>query len=189
MAKKFRIFADVSAGTIIFDGSRIPPAPLGGKVLASDNGFGRVRIVYTDRFGRDGVTPRRIFKGLKVGRIKNQADQILFTDLGFDLQQIIDYINDQANKKVNEIDIQNNGALVGGGTTLNFKGAIDFITVSGDVANICVDQVGITTSGGYVGTGVTIFDFRGSGVSTVTPISSGVSTTVSYTHLRAHETP
>ena len=189
MAKKFRIFADVSAGTIIFDGSRIPPAPLGGKVLASDNGFGRVRIVYTDRFGRDGVTPRRIFKGLKVGRIKNQANQILFTDLGFDLQQIIDYINDQANKKVNEIDIQNNGALVGGGTTLNFKGAIDFITVSGDVANICVDQVGITTSGGYVGTGVTIFDFRGSGVSTVTPISSGVSTTVSYTHLRAHETP
>ena len=176
MAKKFRIFADVSAGTIIFDGSRIPPAPLGGKVLASDNGSGRVRVVYTDRFGRDGVTPRRIFKGLKVGRIKNEANQILFTDLGFDLQQIIDYINDQANKKVNEIDIQNDGALVGGGTTLNFKGAIDFITVSDDVASICIDQVGIATTGGYVGTGVTLFDFRGSGISTITSPTAGVAT-------------
>ena len=93
----------------------------------------------------------------------------------FSTSQIIDYIS-QANKKVNEIDVQKGGALVGGGTTLNFKGAIDFITVSGDVANVCVDQVGITTSGGYVGTGVKIFDFRGSGISTVTPISSGVST-------------
>ena len=176
MAKKFRIFADVSAGTIIFDGSRIPPAPLGGKVLASDNGFGRVRIVYTDRFGRDGVTPRRIFKGLKVGRIKNEANQVLFTDLGFNLQQIIDYINDQANKKVNEIDIQNDGALVGGGTTLNFTGSIDNISVSDDVATISIDQIGVTTSGGYVGTGITLFDFRGSGISTITPITSGIST-------------
>ena len=109
-------------------------------------------------------------------RIKNKSGQALVADLGFTLQQVIDYINDQANKKTNEIDIQNAGALVGGGTTLNFKGGVDFITVTDDVAQICIHQVGIATTGGYVGTGVTLFDFRGSGVSTITDISAGVAT-------------
>ena len=224
MAKKFRIFADVNAGSIFFDGGRIPPAPLGGKVLASDNGSGRVRVVRTDLFAKDGTTPRRIFKGLKVGRIKNEANEILSTDLGFNLQQIIDYINDQANKKANEIDFQKEGALVGGGTTINFTGNIDSVSLSGDVVTVGIATtvrgsaiigninstqlsphitglggvnftlgdsdttpafnlsdahsypIGIATSGGYVGTGITLFDFRGSGVSTVTSISSGVST-------------
>ena len=226
MAKKFRIFADVSAGSIFFDGSRIPPAPLGGKVLASINPFhsDRIRVVYTDRFARDGVTPRRIFKGLKMGRIKNQADQILSTDLGFNASQIVDYINDQANKKVNEIDFQKNGALVGGGTTINFTGQVGSISVSNDVVTVGIATTvsgsgiigninsaqltphitglggvnftlgtadntpafnltdahsypfGISTSGGMVGSGITLFDFRGSGVSTVTPVTSGIST-------------
>ena len=224
MAKKFRIFADVSAGSIFFDGGRIPPAPLGGKVLASDNGSGRVRVVRTDLFAKDGVTPRRIFKGLKVGRIKNQANQILSTDLGFNLTQIIDYINDQANKKVNEIDFQKNGALVGGGTTINFTGQVGSISVSNDVVTVGIATTvsgsgiigninsaqltphitglggvnftlgtadntpafdltdahsypfGISTSGGMVGSGITLFDFRGSGVSTVTPVTSGITT-------------
>ena len=68
MAKKFRIFADVSAGSIFFDGGRVQPQPLGGKILASlnPNHSDRIRIVRTDLFGRDGVTPRRLFKGLKV---------------------------------------------------------------------------------------------------------------------------
>jgi hypothetical protein len=79
MAKKFRIFAAVGAGRLFFDGSRVPPAPLGGKVLASINpNFpDRIRMVRTDQFAKDGVTPRRIFKGLKEGRIKNEAGQIL----------------------------------------------------------------------------------------------------------------
>ena len=177
MAKKFRIYAGVNAGRIFFDGSRVPPAPLGGIVVAEINPFhsDRIRISRTDQFAKDGVTPKRLFKGLKEGRIKNRAGQIL-TNLGFTTQQIVDYINDQATKKVNEIDLQQNGGLVGGGTTLNFKGGIDFVTVQNDVAQICIDQIGITTTGGYVGTGVTLFDFRGSGVSTVTPIVGGIST-------------
>jgi len=36
--------------------------------------------------------------------------------------------------------------------------------------------VGVQTSGGYIGTGVTTFDFRGNGLSTVTTPSSGFST-------------
>jgi len=224
MAKKFRIFADVSAGSLFFDGSRVQPAPLGGKVLASlnPNHSDRIRIVRTDLFARDGVTPRRIFKGLKVGRVKNQADQILTTDLGFTVSQVIDYLNDQANKKVNEIDFQKEGALVGGGTTINFTGNVDSVSVSGDVvtvgistgihasqltgvvatANLPITSLGgvnfvpgesdttpafdlsdahsypfgISTSGGHVGSGITLFDFRGSGVSTVTSVTSGIST-------------
>ena len=156
MAKKFRIFADVSAGNIFFDGGRVQPAPLGGKVLASINPFhsDRIRIVRTDLFARDGVTPRRIFKGLKIGRIKNQANQILSTDLGFSAAQIVDYINDQANKKVNEIDFQKNSALVGGGTTINFTGNVDSVSVSNDVVNVAI-STGIHASQltGVVGTG------------------------------------
>ena len=222
MAKKFRIFADVAAGSIFFDGGRVQPAPLGGKVLASDNGFGRVRVVRTDLFAKDGVTPRRIFKGLKLSRIKNEANEILSTDLGFNITQIIDYINDQANKKSNEIDFQKDGALVGGGTTINFTGNVDSVTVSGDVTTVAISTginasqlsgvvatanlpitslggvnfvpgesdstpafnlsdahsypIGIETSGGFVGSAITLFDFRGSGVSTVTSVSSGIST-------------
>ena len=52
MAKKFRIYAGVGAGRIFFDGSRVPPAPLGGKVVAEVNPYhsDRVRISRTDQF-------------------------------------------------------------------------------------------------------------------------------------------
>ena len=243
MAKKFRIFADVSAGSLFFDGSRVQPAPLGGKVLASinPNFSDRIRMVRTDLFARDGVTPRRIFKGLKEGRIKNEAGQILANE-GFTTQQIVDYINDQANKKANEIDFQKEGTLVGGGTTINFTGGgVGSLSVSGDIATVGIAStvpvsnivglitsgqiqsiagsqitgninstqlsphitglggvnftlgdsdatpafnlsdahsypIGVGTTGGYVGTGVTLFNFKGSGVSTVTPVSSGITT-------------
>jgi hypothetical protein len=180
MARPVTIFGDLSRGSIFFQGTRIRPAPLGGVVVAIEHPSpvhaGKIRVTRSDLFQRNGVDPRVIFKRMPPTRVKNKAGQFLVGDLGFSTAQVIDYINDQANKKSNEIDIQNNGALVGGGTTLNFKGAIDFITVSDDVANICIDQVGIATTGGYVGTGVTLFDFRGSGVSTVTDISAGVAT-------------
>jgi len=180
MARSVKIFSDLAQGRIFFFGTRIRPAPLGGIVAAVEHPSpvhaGKIRVTRSDLFQRDGVTARVIFKRLLPTRVKNQAGQFLVGDLGFSTAQVIDYINDQANKKSNEIDIQNNGALVGGGTTLNFTGSIDNITVTGDVATISLDQIGVTTSGGYVGTGVTLFDFRGSGVSTVTPITSGIST-------------
>ena len=164
MAKKFRIFADVSAGSLFFDGSRLRPAPLGGKVLASinPNHADRIRIVRTDLFARDGVTPRRIFKGLKIGRIKNQADQELVADLGFNASQIVDYLNDQANKKANEIDFQKDGALVGGGTTINFIGSgVSDVSVSGDVATVHI------AGGGSAGNPVTSGTVTGAGNTTL----------------------
>ena len=156
MAKKFRIFAAVGAGRLFFDGSRVPPAPLGGKVLASINpNFpDRIRMVRTDQFAKDGVTPRRIFKGLKEGRIKNEAGQILANE-GFTTQQIVDYINDQANKKANEIDFKLNGTIVGGGTTIDFVGGgVTTLSVANDIVTVGIAStvpvsniVGLITSG------------------------------------------
>ena len=37
MTKPVSIFADVSQGALFFEGTRIPPAPLGGIVLAVEN--------------------------------------------------------------------------------------------------------------------------------------------------------
>ena len=100
MAKKFRIYAGVGAGRIFFDGSRVPPAPLGGKVVAEVNPFhsDRVRISRTDQFAKDGETPKRLFKGLKAGRVKNEAGQILVNE-GFTTQQIVDILMTRQTRK------------------------------------------------------------------------------------------
>ena len=166
MARNVKIYAGVNAGLLFFDGSRVPPAPLGGIVVAVENPSrpGKIRITRSDQFGRDGVTPRRLFKRILPTRIKNKAGQFLVGDLGFSLAQVIDYINDQANKKLGEIDVQKEGALVGGGTTLNFTGGVSGVSVSGDVATVSIattqhvssdtlNVVGVTTaSGGFIGT-------------------------------------
>ena len=156
MAKKFRIFAAIASGRLFFDGSRVPPAPLGGKVVAEVNPFhsDRVRISRTDQFAKDGVTPKRLFKGLKAGRIKNEAGQIL-TNEGFSTAQIVAYINDQATKKANEIDFKLNGTIVGGGTTIDFVGGgVTGLSVANDIVTVSVSStvsasniVGVVTSG------------------------------------------
>ena len=79
-------------------------------------------------------------------------------------------------KKANEVDFQKNGTLVGSGNTLNFTGGIEDISVSGDISTIRIAQVGISSTSGYVGTGVTLFHFKGSGVSTVTSVVGGATT-------------
>ena len=176
MARKVKIYADVTKGTLFFDGVRFN-TPLGGVVLAVQHPTRttKIRITRLDQFQRDGVTPKILFKRLDPARVKNEAGQELVADLGYNLGQIVDYINDQSNKKSNEIDFQKEGGLVGGGTTMNFTGAVNSLSVSNNIANINIG-VGIASTGGYVGTGITTLDFRGSGVSTVTSIVSGFST-------------
>ena len=39
-------------------------------------------------------------------RVRNKDNQRLVQDLGFNLQQVIDYINDEANRKANELDFR-----------------------------------------------------------------------------------
>ena len=159
MAKPVSIFADVSQGNLFFEGTRIPPAPLGGIVLAIENPSrpGKIRVTRSDQFSRDGVTPRRLFKRMDPVRVKNATGQFLVGDLGFSLAQVIDYINSQANKNANDIDFQRNASAVGSGNTINFTGAgVSSVSLSGGVAT--VDIVGggnPVTSGTVTGAGNT----------------------------------
>ena len=178
MSRAVKIFGDAGQGSLFFEGSPHPPAPLGGIVVASarEGSTDRIRITRSDQFQKNGVDPRILFKRMRITRVRNKADQRLVEDLGYTQQQVIDYINDEANRKANEVDFQKNGTLVGSGNTLNFTGGIEDISVSDDISTIKIAQVGISSTSGYVGTGVTLFHFKGSGVSTVTSVVGGATT-------------
>jgi len=159
MARPVSIFADVAQGNLFFEGTRIPPAPLGGIVVAVENPNrpGKIRITRSDQFSKDGVTPRRLFKRIVPTRIKNKTGQFLVDDLGFSLAQVIDYINGEATKNANDIDFQRNGSTVGSGNTINFTGAgVSSVSLSGGVATVNIVGGGNPVSSGVVtGTGNT----------------------------------
>ena len=87
--------------------------------------------------------------------------------------QIIDYINEEAQKQVVSVGVATDASI-------NTSGIITATSFHGDGSNLTglpASGVGIATAGGLIGTGVTQLDFRGSGVSTVTTnSSSGIST-------------
>ena len=151
MAKPVSIFGDAAQGSLFFEGLRIPPAPLGGVVVAIEHPSisGRIRVTRSDLFQRDGVTPRIVFKRMRPTRVRNKDNQRLVGDLGYTLQQVIDYINDEANRKSNELDFQKDGTAVGSGNTINFIGSgVSAVSVSGDVATVHI-------AGGSAGNPVT----------------------------------
>jgi len=159
MARAVTIFADVSQGALFFEGVRIPPAPLGGVVVAIENPNrpGKIRVTRSDQFNKDGVTPKRLFKRIDPVRVKNATGQFLVDDLGFSVAQVIDYINGQATKNANDIDFQRNSSAVGSGNTINFTGAgVSAVTLSGGVATVNIVGGGNPVSSGVVtGTGNT----------------------------------
>ena len=160
MSRAVKIFGDASQGSLFFEGSQHAPAPLGGIVVASarEGSTDRIKITRSDLFQKNGVDPRILFKRMRITRVRNKADQRLVQDLGFTQQQVIDYINDEANRKANEIDITRNGSTVGSANTVNFVGAaISSVSVSGDIASVIVaDATGNpVTSGTVTGTGNT----------------------------------
>jgi hypothetical protein len=151
MAKPVSIYGDATQGSLFFEGLRIPPAPLGGVVVAIEHPSiaGRIRVTRSDLFQRDGVTPRIVFKRMRPSRVRNKENQRLVGDLGYTVQQVIDYINDEANRKSNELDFQKDGAAVGSGNTINFIGSgVSAVSVSGDVATVHI-------AGGSAGNPVT----------------------------------
>ena len=153
MARAVKIYGDAAQGSLFFDGLTIPPAPLGGVVVASAHPVlaNRIRVTRTDQFQKDGVTPRILFKRMRMTRVRNKQDQRLVQDLGFTHQQVIDYINDEANRKANEIDLQKDGTQVGSANTVNFTGAgVSAVSVSGDVATITIAGGGNPVAGGSV---------------------------------------
>ena len=160
MSRAVKIFGDAAQGSLFFEGSPHPPAPLGGVVVAAarEGSTDRIKITRSDQFQKNGVDPRILFKRMRITRVRNKADQRLVQDLGFTQQQVIDYINDEANRKANEIDITRNGSTVGSANTVNFVGAaISSVSVSGDIASVIVaDATGNpVTSGTVTGTGNT----------------------------------
>ena len=153
MAKKVSLYGDAAQGSLFFEGLRIPPAPLGGVVVAVQHPTlaGRIRVTRSDLFQKNGVDPRIVFKRMRPTRVKNKAGQNLVNDLGYTLQQVIDYINDEANRKANEIDFQKDGSIVGSGNTINFTGAgVSAVSVSGDVATVNIVGGGNPVTSGIV---------------------------------------
>ena len=151
MARAVKIFGDAAQGSLFFEGLTIPPAPLGGVVVATElaGSTDRIRVVRNDQFQKNGVDARILFKRMRITRVRNKSNQRLVQDLGFTRQQVIDYINDEANRKANEVDIQRNGSAVGSGNTINFIGSgVSAVSVSGDIATVHI-------AGGSAGNPVT----------------------------------
>ena len=138
---------------------------------ASNRSF-RIKITRSDLLQANG-NPRIMFKHLRMSRVANEAGQLLSTTLGMNRAQIIDYINEEAQKQVVSVGVATDASI-------NTSGIITATSFHGDGSNLTglpASGVGIATAGGLIGTGVTQLDFRGSGVSTVTTnSSSGIST-------------
>ena len=104
MSRAVKIFGDAAQGSLFFEGSPHPPAPLGGVVLAAARAGSTDRIIITrsDQFQKNGVDPRVLFKRMRITRVRNKEDQRLVADLGFTQQQVIDYINDKQKQTENQ---------------------------------------------------------------------------------------
>jgi len=148
-----KIYADTSTGFLHFDGSRISPKPLNGVVVASaSNKAFRIRITRSDLLQANG-NPRVMFKHLKMNRVARKDGTNLRLDLGYSRQQIIDYINAEAQKVV-ETGIEGVAVCIDGtvvsyaATTIDFTGsAVQSLEVTGGIATISIAQ----TTGGVGG--------------------------------------
>jgi len=94
---QIKIYGDVVKGCIFFDGSTVEPKFLGtilAEVKADETD--RIVIYRTDR--RDSIgNNRELFKRLNSNRVQNEAGEDLVNALGYDAQQVADYINGQSN--------------------------------------------------------------------------------------------
>ena len=135
----------------------------------------RISVERTDQFNKDG-TNRIVYRRALFTRFVNEDEDTLSGDLGYDIDQVIDYINGEANKVEDGFRFLSDGVHVGFAETANFTNGIG-VTVQNGIATITPRQIGIATAGGTVGSGVSLFDFRGAGISTVTVnTSSGIGT-------------
>jgi hypothetical protein len=151
-----RIYEDETKGRVIFDtGRRVRSAPLGGVVNASAyvrkgvTSTTRITISRTDKFKRDGVTPRRIFRRVHIAAIENEGGTRL-VNLGYSMSQIIDYINNLGTASPNEIELKKDGVSLGKGNVLDFIGFSTVTRVSKTLSLVAPTGGG----GGGGGTGI-----------------------------------
>jgi len=206
-----KIYEDETKGRVIFDtGRRRRSAPLGGVVQASAYVRGgvtstsRVTIVRSDKFKRDGVTPRRIFRRLRISSIENEGGTRLVSGLGYNMTQVIDYINSLGTSAPNEIEFKRDGSTQGKGNVLDFVG-FDGATRSGKTLTITapsgvgtetsINTTGIITATSFTGSGanitgistLNIVDYGvglGGGGGAGNPVTSGIVTGIGNTTLR-----
>jgi len=196
MANGFKTFVDNDAKLIKFvqfinnKERKVRQYPLGGAVQAKayvlPNGSldaNRITIFRTDQFYPNGNN-RLIFRRLRNLFFLNEAGQRL-TSLGYSQAQIINYVNNLANKKPNEIDFKLDGSSVGSGTTLDFS-SFGGLTVSGGVATVTqapADNVftGVVTATSFSGDGSQLTGVANThNVSTNTLTVSGIVTASSF---------
>ena len=94
---QIKIYGDSVKGCIFFDGSTVEPKFL-GTITASIKSDEPTRIVIqrTDRYEQDGVTFRKLFKRLNYERVQNSDGIDLVSELGYTVQQVVQYVNEQA---------------------------------------------------------------------------------------------
>jgi len=107
-----KIYGDVDSASIFFLNSTVAPKPMGTIIASLKSDEDRIVIQRNDRFESDGVTFRTVFKRMNPSRICNKQGEELVTQLGYTTQEVIDYINGQAN-------LQGNTGGDGSGTDLN----------------------------------------------------------------------
>ena len=107
MPNPIRIYSD-NRGAVLFEGRRAIEPKFVGTVVAFEFSEGRIQIARTDRFKADGVTPRVVFKRLKAVRVQNSSGEYLVGDLGYNTQEVIDYLNDQFNPTPSNVQLFNN---------------------------------------------------------------------------------
>ena len=144
---------------------------LGGTILAerfvNDAGVTsntRITIKRTDQFNKDGSN-RVVYRRVGFTRFVNMDEDSLAGDLGYSIDQVIDYINGEANKSEDPtISLCLKGTLVSSATTtINFEGtAIENLVVNSGFATVTIAQ----TTGG-AGNPVTSGTVTGAGNTTL----------------------
>ena len=94
---QIKIYGDIDSASIFFLNSTVDPKPTGTIVASLKSDEDRIVIQRNDRFEADGVTFRTIFRRMNPTRIQNRDGQDLVGTLGYSTQEVIDYINAQAN--------------------------------------------------------------------------------------------
>jgi len=98
---RISIYGDIDSASVFFLNSTVDPKPMGTIIASVKDDEDRVVIQRIDRFESDGITFRFLFKRLQPTRITNKDGQELVEQLGYTTQEVVDYINEQANLDAN----------------------------------------------------------------------------------------